>query len=298
MNILELTTWNRLLALDFDAADAALPFSKRLAQENGWSAALAGRAIEEYRKFCFLAVHTGHPVTPSDGIDQVWHLHLLYSRHYWENLCRDALEKPLHHGPTQGGAAEDHKFGEWYEATLASYRRYFGEPPADLWPAAEERFDPRHRFVRIDRRDVVAIDRTSLRRGAVAALTGGAVLAVAHALAQTDVTAPSANGMPWLMLVVISAVVALIALGMRNARRARRVGTPRGLGKRDKKASGCAAIFGGVPAACGSSKGSGDGSHNGDGGGNTDGGGGAGCGGGSAGCGGGGGGGCGGGGGS
>ena len=106
----------------------------------GWRATTAGRppfaarAIEEYRKFCFLAVHAGHPVTPSDEVDQVWHLHLLYSRHYWDALCRDTLETPLHHGPTQGGVAEDRKFHDWYEATLASYRRYFGEPPQDSGP--------------------------------------------------------------------------------------------------------------------------------------------------------------------
>ena len=179
MNIQELTTWNRLLALDFDAADASCR-SRR-----GWRARTTGRgasparAIEEYRKFCFLAVHAGHPVTPSDEVDQVWHLHLLYSRHYWEALCRDTLETPLHHGPTQGGAAEDRKFHDWYDATLASYRRYFGEPPRDCWPAAGERFDAHHDFTRIDRRDVITLDRALLRRGALAALLGGGVLAVA-----------------------------------------------------------------------------------------------------------------------
>src|SRR5687768_3540360 len=126
MNIQELKTWNRLGALDLDAADSALPFSARLARDNAWSADFASGAIEEYRRFCFLAVHAGHPVTPSDEVDQVWHLHLLYSQHYWEALCRDTLEMPLHHGPTKGGAAEHHKFTDWYGATRASYRRYFG----------------------------------------------------------------------------------------------------------------------------------------------------------------------------
>lgn len=92
MNERERKTWSGLRALDFNAADAVLPFSARLARDNGWSRAFAERAIEEYRKFCFLAVHAGHPVTPSDEVDQVWHLHLLYSRHYWDALCRDVLE--------------------------------------------------------------------------------------------------------------------------------------------------------------------------------------------------------------
>ena len=185
MNIQELTTWIASLASISTPRDAALPFSARLARDNGWSRRFAAKAIEEYRKFCFLAVHAGHPVTPSDEVDQVWHLHLTYSRHYWDALCRDALGMPLHHGPTRGGAAEDRKFHDWYEETLASYRRYFGEPPNDVWPAAAERFHD-DEFVRVNRRDVVTLDRALLKRGALASVAGGGVLAVANAIAQAD----------------------------------------------------------------------------------------------------------------
>ena len=219
MNIQELTTWNRLLALDFDAADAALPFSARLARDNGWSRAFAARAIEEYRKFCFLAVHAGHPVTPSDEVDQVWHLHLTYSRHYWDTLCRDTLEKPLHHGPTQGGVAEDRKFHDWYEATLASYRRYFGEPPKDLWPAARERFHERNDFVRINRRDVVTLDRALLKRGALASLAGGGVLAVAHAVAQARGRGRRSSGFGFVVVLAAALIVAFIVAVARSRRR-------------------------------------------------------------------------------
>src|SRR5262245_60586149 len=211
MNIQELTTWDRLSSLDFDATDVAFPFSARLARENRWPRAFAAKAIEEYRKFCFLAVHAGHPVTPSDEVDQVWHLHLTYSRHYWDTLCRDTLEVPLHHGPTEGGAAEDRKFHDWYESTLASYRGYFGEPPKELWPSASERFDARHEFVRIDRRDVVTLDRALLKRGAVAALGAGALAGVANAIAQADGASASGSGMGlFVVLVVIGFVVVLV----------------------------------------------------------------------------------------
>src|SRR6185503_18963221 len=220
MNIQELTTWHSLSSLDFDAADVAFPFSARLARENGWPAAFAARAIGEYRKFCFLAVHAGHPVTPSDEVDQVWHLHLTYSRHYWDTLCGEALGRPLHHGPTEGGAAEESKFHDWYDNTLASYRRYFGEPPKDLWPDAAERFDERHEFVRIDRRDVVTLDRKLLGRGALAALGAGALAAVANAIAQADGAAARAGSGPALFvgLVVIGFVVLLVAAASRSGR--------------------------------------------------------------------------------
>jgi hypothetical protein len=249
MNIQELTTWNRLLALNFDAADAAFPFTARLARDNGWPRSVAARAIEEYRKFCFLAAHAGHPVTPSDEVDQVWHLHLTYSRHYWDSLCRDTLDQPLHHGPTQGGVEEERKFGDWYGNTLASYRRYFGEPPADLWPAARERFDEHNEFVRINRRDVVTLERATLKRGALAVLGGSGLLTVAHALAQTEDAAKPGSG---LVVFALVAVVVVLLIGVIRRRRSR--GGPARHRAARKRHAGDGAVAGGfVPFVPGDS---------------------------------------------
>ena len=66
--------------------------------------------ISEYRRFVFLALAAGHPVTPSDQVDQAWHLHLLYTNSYWNRFCGETLGRRLHHGPTQGGASERDKF--------------------------------------------------------------------------------------------------------------------------------------------------------------------------------------------
>ena len=44
------------------------------AEENGWNRSFARRAAEEYRRFLFLAQVAGHPVSPSDEVDQVWHV--------------------------------------------------------------------------------------------------------------------------------------------------------------------------------------------------------------------------------
>jgi hypothetical protein len=239
MNIKELTTWDRLLALNLDAADTALPFSARLARDNDWTPDFAARAIDEYRKFCFLAVHAGHPVTPSDEVDQVWHLHLLYSRHYWDTLCRDTLGIALHHGPTEGGEAEDRKFHSWYEATLASYRRYFGEPSRDLWRSADERFHDEHDFIRVNRRDVVTLDRAVLRRGALAVLAGGGVLVVAHAFAQSG----EASDGPAIAFGVLIAGVLPLALIVGAAIGTRR---RRGHRPRQRSASDGAAVAGGA----------------------------------------------------
>ncbi|HTU12959.1 MAG TPA: hypothetical protein VMG08_18865 [Allosphingosinicella sp.] len=142
--------WVRLSYYAIGPEDAALSFAARLARENGWTRAAAERVIGEYKRFCYLAVRAGHPVTPSDAVDQAWHLHLTYSRDYWERFCPEILGAPLHHGPTAGGGAEAALYYEQYALTLQSYARLFGEDaPADLWPDARRRFraDPKARRV-------------------------------------------------------------------------------------------------------------------------------------------------------
>jgi uncharacterized protein (TIGR04222 family) len=144
--------YGRLEDFSLDAIDAQLSFSCRLARENGWSINTALRVIEEYKKFAYLAVIAGHPVTPSDQVDQVWHLHLTYSRSYWEDFCPNVLQMPLHHEPTQGGESEQTKFQDWYGKTLSSYEVAFGQkPPADIWPPPTIRFGQNGQFVRVNR---------------------------------------------------------------------------------------------------------------------------------------------------
>lgn len=127
--------WIKIENFDIDGEKVALPFVKRLARENGWTIRFAERAIEEYRKFLFLAMAAEHPVTPSKAVDEVWHLHLTYTISYWERLTKEVLPRPLHHHPTKGGKSESSKHEDQYVRTLAAYERYFGAPaPQDLWP--------------------------------------------------------------------------------------------------------------------------------------------------------------------
>lgn len=89
----------------------------------------------------FLLCIANHPLTPSDQVDQVWHLHLLYTRSYWNNFCRDVLKKEIHHEPTKGGKTEGNKFSDWYDLTKELYQKTFNiKPPEDLWPPTEIRF--------------------------------------------------------------------------------------------------------------------------------------------------------------
>jgi uncharacterized protein (TIGR04222 family) len=177
MNVQQAELYQRIQAFSLDDPDIGLPFSKRLARDNGWSTKYTQRVIEEYKKFAFLAVAAGHPVTPSDQVDQVWHLHLVYTRSYWGEFCPNVLQTPLHHGPTRGGRSEHDKFNDWYTKTLASYEHFFGQvPPVDIWPPAHIRFDRDLHFVRVNTQQnwvlpklAVELPKPSLNRSPIAA---------------------------------------------------------------------------------------------------------------------------------
>lgn len=217
----------QLQALELDRAGAALSFTQRLARDNAWSVAYAAEVVAEYRRFLFLAVRAGHPITPSDAVDQAWHLHLVYTQSYWHDLCRDILGRPLHHGPTQGGRDEGEKFADWYEQTLASYRRLFAaRPPAHIWPRAAERFGDAPHFRRINTRHHWLIARpTWARRRPARALTTNpgarrlrpiTALALGGAALLAGCTASGLNvftwsGSPFLWFYVCLGIILLIA---------------------------------------------------------------------------------------
>ena len=121
--------WTRLSTCHPDDVEADFPFSKRLARDNGWTHDFAMRVITEYQRFAYLSRMKAGMVTPSDEVDQAWHLHLTYTRHYWGPF-KEALGGVLHHMPTKGGADQAALFRQAYEKTLDLYRTEFGtEPP-------------------------------------------------------------------------------------------------------------------------------------------------------------------------
>lgn len=128
--------WDKILNFQLDDAMAVRPFSAKLADEQQWSPAFAQAAIEEYRRFLFLCCILEKGAAPSAVVDEVWHLHLTYTRSYWVELCRETLGRDIHHYPSAGGGVEDEKHRNWYAETMRAYREVFGsEPPTDIWPA-------------------------------------------------------------------------------------------------------------------------------------------------------------------
>lgn len=141
MNSKEQLLWNKIKDFAIDDPNADFSFSDRLARENSWSLEFALRTVFEYKKFIFLISIAEHPLTPSDQVDQVWHLHLIYTESYWIDFCKNVVGREIHHGPTKGGVSEKVKYNNWYEETKKLYESKFQcAPPEDIWPPSSIRF--------------------------------------------------------------------------------------------------------------------------------------------------------------
>lgn len=231
--------WQKLADFSFDSPDAHLTFTLRLARENDWSPSYARRVIDEYRCFLFLAMRAGHPVTPSDAVDQAWHLHLVYTESYWNELCPQVLGRPLHHGPTKGGASEKVKFEDWYERTRQSYRAHFGEnPPLDIWPPAAVRFAPATRAPRVCPDDAWIIPKPRILRRRAAAPAYLAIGLVPLLLALTDDEFSLLFGICLLGLILVVVAAYRRSRGKRNDKKEGR-DTDAGCGGCGDGGSGC-----------------------------------------------------------
>ncbi|HMV41395.1 MAG TPA: hypothetical protein PK079_04685 [Leptospiraceae bacterium] len=148
--------WTKIRDFQIDDTSAAFRFSDKLAKEQGWSKEYTDRVIDEYKKFIFLICVTGQSCTPSEDVDQAWHMHLVYTKSYWIDFCRNTIGREIHHTPSKGGSKETDNFKFQYEETKRLYENYFEEEtPKDIWPDTESRFQ--FYFRRIDLREYVLI---------------------------------------------------------------------------------------------------------------------------------------------
>ncbi len=266
--------WSRIAACHPDDVDADLPFSHRLARDNGWTVPFAQQVITEYQRFAYLSQLGQGMVTPSDEVDQAWHLHLTYTRHYWGPF-KDALGGALHHMPTKGGPDQARLFRQTYAQTLDLYRAEFGEPPEDIWPDETIRFGRAPHFRRVNVREVWLLPkpgrpvfaRAGLRRlakipvrvyGAVLALAAalfGTGLAMAHGTPEGDTYLEMANSMVWhwalehtFWFAVGVFIIAAVLAALLNKAAGKSSGCGSGCGGGGDGGSGCGSGCGG----CGS----------------------------------------------
>lgn len=134
------TLWDAIKNFPLDSPGASMPFSARLARDHLWLPTYAEKVVREYRRFLYLVATEREMVTPSEDVDEAWHLHLAYTQSYWDELCGKVLGRPLHHNPTEGEEQID-SFRKAYERTLSRYYTVFQEaPPSDVWPSGADRF--------------------------------------------------------------------------------------------------------------------------------------------------------------
>jgi hypothetical protein len=175
--------WQAISDFELDEPDAPFPFTARLARDHLWTEDHAARVVREYRCFLYLAAISDEMVTPSPDVDEAWHLHLAYTKSYWERLCRDILGRPLHHEPTEGGAEQRGHFMTCYQRTLDLYREVFGPiAPSDIWPDTDARFEPNETYLTLQMRDYwIARRLWSPQVGRL--ISGAAIVAVASGAA-------------------------------------------------------------------------------------------------------------------
>lgn len=143
--------WDRISQFEFDNTQIQFNFTDRLARENNWTRSYSKEVIEEYKKFMYLCCTVPNGATPSDQVDQVWHLHLTYTKSYWIDFCQNTLHQEVHHNPTEGGTSEKDKFNHVYSLTKEAYQNVFHqEPPITIWPDNQERFGEIH-FERVNK---------------------------------------------------------------------------------------------------------------------------------------------------
>lgn len=163
MTMQQAELWEKIKDFKIDDSGSSFTFTDRLMRENDWSLEFAIRAVFEYKRFMFLICATDSPKTPSDEVDQVWHLHLIYTQSYWEDFCQNTLGRSIHHGPTRGSEQKS-LFKNTYLDTLETYRELFEEEaPQDLWPPEEKRFGSL-RFTRINRSNYWVIPKIKITK--------------------------------------------------------------------------------------------------------------------------------------
>ena len=118
MNSIEAALWEKIKLFQFNEPGIDFSFEERLARENGWTKEYTRCVIDEYKRFIFLCCTSETGITPSDPVDQAWHLHLTFTRSYWIDLCKNTLAKEVHHNPTKGGQKEAEKFNDYYTSYL------------------------------------------------------------------------------------------------------------------------------------------------------------------------------------
>ncbi len=119
----------------FGATDASTKaFADKISRKHNCSKGYALKAVNEYKKFLYLAVISDFHVTPSQPIDKVWHEHILFTQAYGI-FCKEIIEYELNHHPELIPLDEQtERYHAQYLGTIELYIKEFGKlPPTSIW---------------------------------------------------------------------------------------------------------------------------------------------------------------------
>lgn len=126
--------WNKITEM-FGGTDASTKaFADKISRKHSCSTSYAIKAVNEYKKFLYLAVISDFHVTPSQAIDKVWHEHILFTQAYGV-FCKEIIEYNLNHHPELVPMEEQtERYHAQYLSTIELYIAEFGKiPPANIW---------------------------------------------------------------------------------------------------------------------------------------------------------------------
>jgi hypothetical protein len=133
-HIVPTNMWDKIIEM-FGGTDASTKaFADKISRKHKCSIAYAIKAVNEYKKFLYLAVISDFHVTPSQAIDKVWHEHILFTQAYGI-FCKEIIEYELNHHPELIPVEEQtERYHAQYLSTIELYIKEFGKlPPANVW---------------------------------------------------------------------------------------------------------------------------------------------------------------------
>lgn len=132
--------WKALNNFQIGEPNVPLTFQRKLADRFNWSSEFTTRAVDAYKKFIYLSAISIEPVSPSAVIDEVWHLHLVYTQSYWKEMCGEILHKEIHHNPGNGRKGENEEYQQIFMQTCTLYLQEFGEhPDPEIWFVSKDK---------------------------------------------------------------------------------------------------------------------------------------------------------------
>jgi hypothetical protein len=103
--------------------------AKRLCLEQGCEMSAAKNWLQEVGKFLYVCHESNIRLTPSEKVDQAWHVFILFTHDYRE-FCHHFFNRFIDHFP--GGEADENR--NQYTLCLESLVKYFGYADKAYWP--------------------------------------------------------------------------------------------------------------------------------------------------------------------